>query len=43
MIDKFRDELLADTAKDDVAINRNPEQEAQRRYLKEARAPAGSS
>ncbi|MAF22525.1 MAG: NADH-quinone oxidoreductase subunit NuoF [Roseibacillus sp.] len=43
MIDKFRDELLADTAKDDVGISRNPEQEAQRRYLKEAPAPVGSS
>jgi len=43
MIDKFRDELLADTAEDHAAFSRNPEQKAQRRYLKEAGAPAGSS
>ena len=43
MIDKFRDELLTDTAEDHAAVTRNPEQKAQRRYLKGVGAQVGSS
>jgi NADH-quinone oxidoreductase subunit F len=33
MLDKFRDELVAETSPDNAAAAHNPEQEAQRRYL----------
>ena len=36
MIDKFRDELLAETVEDNAPIARNAEHKAQRRYLKDA-------
>ena len=35
MIDKFRDELLADTSKENEATPHNPEQEARERFLQE--------
>ena len=40
MIDKFRDELLAETVEGNAQSPRNAEQEAQRRYLKDAVAYA---
>ena len=43
MVDKFRDELLSDTVEDHAPITRNPEEKAQRRYLKGAVSHAGSS
>lgn len=35
MIDKFRDELLAETSEANAAGAHNPEQEAQRRFLQQ--------
>ena len=43
MIDRFRDELLADTVEDNPSVARNAEQEAQRRYLQDTIAKAGKS
>ncbi|MGB0292165.1 MAG: NADH-quinone oxidoreductase subunit NuoF [Luteolibacter sp.] len=39
MIDKFRDELLADTCNTNVGVAHNPEAEAQRRFLAECASP----
>ena len=43
MIDKFRDELLAETVEDNASVAHNAEQEAQRRYLQDTIVKAGES
>lgn len=42
MIDRFRDELLSETVENDSSVAHNAEEEAQRRYLHDTIAKAGS-